>query len=307
MNLMIRFGRALQQTGGSRPCSRMLSFPTDQFANNINGPFPSRVSRVEPAVNIIHARFAGHNKWSKIKRDKASNDQKRSVAFNKFSYQITAAVVEGGETDNIRLNSLLDRAKEMRMPKDTIQKAIDNAKKPSSGERVLFEAKGPGRTSWMIEGYTTSVPSLRVSVRKTLSKNEGVLLDNGSISFQFEHKGIVVVKEYSDDLLELNEDIDVSDIVASVVDADFSNEDTEGGEVCHVICKLEDTMRLYRLYEEMESVKPLGQRIAYVPKTDYLVHDISDEEVASIQALEDALEENMEVMNIYHNASTHSE
>ena len=74
-------------------------------------------------------RFAGHNKWSKIKHRKATADIGKSKLVAKLTSEIRAAVREGGAdaNHNLQLASVVSRAREMDIPKATIQAAISNA------------------------------------------------------------------------------------------------------------------------------------------------------------------------------------
>src|SRR3989338_5673623 len=94
--------------------------------------------------------MSGHSKWATIRRQKESNDAKRGQQFTKLANAITVAVREGGgvtdHQSNFKLRLVIQKAKEINMPKDNIQRAVDRGRGAGSGislEEVLYEGYGP--------------------------------------------------------------------------------------------------------------------------------------------------------------------
>ena len=74
--------------------------------------------------------MSGHSKWSTIKRKKAIEDNKRGKDFTKLAKAITVAVKKGNNGDpelNSYLRIAVEKAKQLNLPKDKIQSAIDRA------------------------------------------------------------------------------------------------------------------------------------------------------------------------------------
>ena len=73
--------------------------------------------------------MAGHNKWSKVKRQKGVTDAKRAKVFAKLAREIGIAVRAGGpEADlNPRLRMILLKCRSANMPADNIERAIKRA------------------------------------------------------------------------------------------------------------------------------------------------------------------------------------
>src|ERR1044072_3072877 len=99
--------------------------------------------------------MSGHSKWATIKRAKAITDAKRGKAFTKVTKNITVAVRTGGGTDpefNFQLRMAIDKAKEVGMPKENIERAI----RRGSGEgkdavtEVTIEGYGPAGSALII-------------------------------------------------------------------------------------------------------------------------------------------------------------
>ena len=135
------------------------------------------------SLHVGSVQFAGHNKWSKIKRPKMSADLERSKQTAKLCSEITSAVRQGGENPdfNLRLSSALSRAKSAEMPKGTIENAINSGKLKLSGgvfaDCVIYEGRGPSGYSFIIEAITDNRNRTRPEIKNLLSKH-GYVSDN---------------------------------------------------------------------------------------------------------------------------------
>src|ERR1051325_8755799 len=91
--------------------------------------------------------MSGHSKWAGIKHKKAIVDAKRGQAFTRASREITIAAKEGGgDVDgNFRLRLAVQKAREVNMPADKIQAAIDRGTGAGKGdqlEELRYESGG---------------------------------------------------------------------------------------------------------------------------------------------------------------------
>ncbi|MDX1566709.1 MAG: YebC/PmpR family DNA-binding transcriptional regulator [Longimicrobiales bacterium] len=152
--------------------------------------------------------MAGHNKWSKIKRQKAKEDQKKGKIFGKLVREITMAAREGGGDPeyNPRLRLAIDKAKEAEMPQDNIDKAIKRGTGELEGvdyKDVVYEAYGPGGVAMVILTATDNPNRTVQDVRHALSKHGGNLGTDGSVAWQFERKGQIYVDRtrYTEDVV----------------------------------------------------------------------------------------------------------
>ncbi len=154
--------------------------------------------------------MAGHNKWSKIKRKKGVNDQKRGALFTKLIREITVAAREGGGSVefNARLRLAVDTAKSNSMPQENIERAIKKGTGELEGvnyEEVTYEGYGPGGVALFIECLTDNTNRSVADVRHALSKHDGSLGTDGSVAWQFDRKGQFVVdasKHTEDEVFE---------------------------------------------------------------------------------------------------------
>ncbi|MEX2467390.1 MAG: YebC/PmpR family DNA-binding transcriptional regulator [Gemmatimonadota bacterium] len=142
--------------------------------------------------------MAGHNKWSKIKRKKAVIDAKRGAHFTKLIREITVAAREGGGEPeyNARLRLAVDTAKAASMPADNIERAIKKGTGELEGvayEEVTYEGYGPGGVALFIECLTDNTNRSVADVRHALGKHDGSLGTDGSVAWQFDRKGQIVI------------------------------------------------------------------------------------------------------------------
>ncbi len=165
--------------------------------------------------------MSGHSKWAQIKRQKGVADAKKSKVFAKISRLISIAARSGKDPAmNPVLRDAIDKAKEVNMPSDNIQKAIKRgsgeSKEAGELEEVLYEVFGPGGCAILIEGITDNKNRTLAEVRHILSKHELQLAGVGSCLWAFEKtpsgfepKHILEIsKEDQEKLKQLFEEID---------------------------------------------------------------------------------------------------
>src|SRR5881397_338190 len=151
--------------------------------------------------------MAGHSKWAGIKHKKAIVDARRGKLFTKLARAITVAAKEGGgdPEGNPSLQLAIQKAKDASMPKDNIERAI--AKGTGAGadadaiETVIYEGYGPAGVAILVEALTDNRNRTGSEVRHIFSKSGGNLSEPGSVAWQFEKKGSIVVdsERYSED------------------------------------------------------------------------------------------------------------
>lgn len=156
--------------------------------------------------------MSGHSKWATIKRAKGAADLKRGLTFTKISNAITVAVkASGGITDpnsNFKLRLAVDSARAANMPKDNIERAIQKALGKDAGavEEVIYEGFAPEGISVIIEAATDNSLRTTSEIKSIFNKEGGNFGQPGSVAYQFEQKGIIIVDKKGksiDELLEL--------------------------------------------------------------------------------------------------------
>ena len=143
--------------------------------------------------------MSGHSKWSSIKHKKAATDAKRGQLFTKLARAISVAAREGGgdPDSNFTLAAAIEKAKGYSMPKDNIQRAIDRGTGAGGDadqiERVVYEGYGPGGAALLVDALTDNRNRTGAEVRNIFDKAGGNLGEPGSVAWQFEKKGVVLV------------------------------------------------------------------------------------------------------------------
>ncbi len=135
--------------------------------------------------------MSGHNKWSKIKNKKAVTDAKKSKIFSKIVRFITdEAKKSKGDTNAPGLRLAIEKAKEVNMPADNIERAIKKATTDAGAqmESVTYEAYGPGGSAMIIEGLTDNRNKAAQEIKHILSKNGFALAAPGSVTWAYERK-----------------------------------------------------------------------------------------------------------------------
>lgn len=159
--------------------------------------------------------MSGHSKWATTKRQKAVVDAKRGALFTKIGNQIAIAA-RGGTDPNMNpsLAMVLEKARHANMPKANIERAIARAADKSSAALVeeIYEAYGPGGIGIIIEVATDNKNRTMPEVRNALTKNGGRMADPGSVMFQFQRKGEIVITDKGDDAMMIALDAGAEDV-----------------------------------------------------------------------------------------------
>jgi len=149
--------------------------------------------------------MAGHSKWANIQHRKGRQDKKRGKLFTKLIREITiAARIGGGDIGaNPRLRLAVDKAKTQSMPKDNIDRAIKRGSGDLDGVEYLeirYEGYGPGGVAVMVDCMTDNKNRTVAEVRHAFSKFGGNLGAEGSVSYIFNHVGLLNYAAGSDEL-----------------------------------------------------------------------------------------------------------
>jgi YebC/PmpR family DNA-binding regulatory protein len=233
--------------------------------------------------------MAGHNKWSKIKRDKGANDAKRGAIFTRLGNQIAIAARSGADPDmNPALAMAIEKARQANMPKENIQRSIDRVADKSAAalEEITYEGYGPGGVGIIIETATDNRNRTLPEVKTSLVKNGGRIADAGSVLFQFTRKGVIRVAETGEDALMTMLDAGADDAV-------------EDGNETIVYTDQKDLMKV-RSQLLSEGLNVLDAELQYVPNMPVA---ITDQETADkVMRVLDVLDDLDDVVNVHTNA-----
>ena len=131
--------------------------------------------------------MSGHNKWSKIKRQKEKTDGQKSKIFSKFVRLITSEVKKAnGVATSPGVRAVIEKAKSENVPNDIIERAIKKSSEPSEAlESITYEAYGPGGCGLVIEALTSNRNKAAQEVKFILSKHGFSLAGIGSVTWAF--------------------------------------------------------------------------------------------------------------------------
>src|SRR6185312_11594505 len=141
------------------------------------------------------AQMAGHSQFKNIMHRMGKQDKERSKLFAKLSHELTVAAKSGlpDPAHNPRLRSAIIAAKAESMPKDNIKRAIQKAV-GGAGENydeIRYEGRGPGGVALIIETMTDNRNRTSADVGAAFSKYSGQMGETGSVSFMFDHVGVI--------------------------------------------------------------------------------------------------------------------
>ena len=236
--------------------------------------------------------MSGHSKWSTIKRKKGAIDSERSKVFQKLAKELYVAAKSGDPNpeNNPSLRMVIEKAKGENMPKANIESAINKAKNRGEGENyesIRYEGYGPHGIAIMIDCLTDNKNRTAGFVRSTLTKKGGNLGTDGSVSYLFERKGIIVLENvYDED--KIMEDVLNLDIL------DFSSDDDS-----YIIYT--DPTKFIEVKDELTNMgydKFLVSEVTFVPNNYIALDEEATEKVCN---LIDALNDLDDVQAVYHN------
>ncbi|PLX22081.1 YebC/PmpR family DNA-binding transcriptional regulator [Candidatus Parcubacteria bacterium] len=237
--------------------------------------------------------MSGHSKWSTIKRAKGAKDAKRSAVFTKLAKIITiAARDKGGDMDmNFSLRMAVDKAKAANMPKDNIEKAIKRGTGELEGgqiEELIYEGIGPINSQFVLKVLTDNKNRSAANIRHLFSKGGGSL---GSVMWNFEIKGVIMVLKESIPGEKLSEDMELELIDAGALD--ISHED-EGFTIYTEVADLAKV----KSYLEDKNITTESADIEYVAKDSL---DVPKEDEVKVENFIESLEDDEDVSDYYTN------
>ncbi|EOD00692.1 YebC/PmpR family DNA-binding transcriptional regulator [Caldisalinibacter kiritimatiensis] len=238
--------------------------------------------------------MAGHSKWANIKHRKGRQDAKRAKIFTKLARAITVAAKEGGADPeyNPALKTAIEKAKAANMPNDNIDRAVKRGAGETDGanyEEIMYEGYGPSGVAVMVQCLTDNKNRTAADVRHYFSKHGGNLGASGCVSFMFDRKGVLIIDKI--------DDIDEEELMMQAIEAgaeDFSTEE----EYFEITTAPED------FPEVRDNLKEAGYKfstaeVSFIPQTTTKL--TSEDDIKNMSKLIDALEDNDDVQEVYHN------
>ena len=236
--------------------------------------------------------MSGHSKWSTIKRKKGAADAKRGQLFTKLAREITVAARTGlpDPDANVRLRLAVQKARSENMPKDNIDRAIQRAVGSDNGEQfeeIFYEGYGPAGVAVMILAMTDNRNRTVGEIRAALTRSNGTLGENGSVSWMFDQMGVIVLNAGEHDPEEMA-------LVA--IDAGATDVSDEDG-IVEVYTEPQD---LHKVQEELAAAGYDIESAELTMKPKTLMSPETDDAVKAVRLLE-KLEDLDDVQTVYSN------
>ncbi|MBI2002973.1 MAG: YebC/PmpR family DNA-binding transcriptional regulator [Candidatus Wildermuthbacteria bacterium] len=241
--------------------------------------------------------MSGHSHWAGIKHKKGLADAKRSKVFSKLAQELIFASRGGSDpAANVRLRTIIEKAKSLNMPADNIERAIKKGSGELKGrvvEEMIMEAYGPGGIAIIIECITDNKNRTVGEVRQIISRHGGKCIEEGGVRWMFQRRGIFDVDTGPQQASRTKEEWELSAIEAGAVDILWTDENTL--EVQTEPESLEEIRKNLERQGALVSPPSLG----WVAKESVT---ISDRHRAEAEKLFEELDDNDAVQEIYSNA-----
>ncbi len=236
--------------------------------------------------------MAGHSKWANIKHKKGAQDAKRGKIFQKITKEMQIAIKEGGADPemNPKLRMVIEKAKAANMPNDNIARTLSKADKDTSNwQEITYEGYGPGGVAVLVNCLTDNINRTAASVKSDFNKGNGNLGTNGSVSYLFETKGMLVLD---------GEKYDADEVMMMALELDVIDVRDEDG----VIIIETDPSSFITVKEVLEANNITEFLTSEVSKVASSVIELDESTQDKLDRLVEKLEDNDDVQDVYTNA-----
>jgi len=228
--------------------------------------------------------------WKAKHKDLAANARGR--IFGKLSTDIMLAARSGADpASNARLRLVVEQARKVSMPKETLERAIKKGAgltgEAVNFEHVIYEGFAPHRVAVMVECLTDNVnrtaPEMRVLFRK------GQLGTAGSVAWDFDHLGMIEAEP-----AVAGADPDMAAIEAGA-------QDLEPGDEAGTMLFLTDPADLDLVSRALpaQGFKVLSAKLGYKAKNPVDPASLSPEQLEEVEAFLAAIDNNDDVQQVF--------
>ena len=228
--------------------------------------------------------------WKAKHKDLAANARGR--IFGKLSKDIMLAARSGADpASNARLRLVVEQARKVSMPKETLERAIKKGAgltgEAVNFEHVIYEGFAPHRVAVMVECLTDNVnrtaPEMRVLFRK------GQLGTAGSVAWDFDHLGMIEAEP-----AVAGADPDMAAIEAGA-------QDLEPGEEAGTTLFLTDPGDLDLVSRALpaQGFKVLSVKLGYKAKNPVDPASLSQAQLEEVEAFLAAIDDNDDVQQVF--------
>jgi YebC/PmpR family DNA-binding regulatory protein len=236
--------------------------------------------------------MSGHSHWATIKHKKGAIDAKRGKMFSKLSRAIIIAARHGGGDPemNLKLRYAIDKARQVSMPKDNIERAVKRGTGETEGvtfEELTYEGYGPGSIAVLVDVLTDNRNRTNGEVRKIFDRHGGKLASAGAVAYQFERKGL-----FSVDAAGVDEDT----LMGVVLDAGVDDMN-RSGSTFEITCdpahfnQVQDALKKNNINPQVAELAQIGKALV----------DADADTARKVMKLVEALDDHDDVQNVYTN------
>jgi YebC/PmpR family DNA-binding regulatory protein len=234
--------------------------------------------------------MSGHSHWATIKHKKGAIDAKRGKLWSKLSRAIIIAARNGGGDPNmnLKLRYAIDKAREVSMPKDNIDRAIKRGTGDVEGltfEEITYEGFGPGGIAVMVDVLTDNRNRTNGEVRKIFERHGGTMGSAGAVGYLFERKGLFNVAPAGKD----------EDTLMGIALEAGADDLKPAGENYEVFCEPGGFNKVKEALEKA-GVQIQSASVSQLPKA---AMDTDIEAAKKVLKLVEALDDHDDVQNVY--------
>ena len=221
----------------------------------------------------------------------------RGKLFGRLAKDIMVAARNGADpASNSKLRLVVEQARKVSMPKETLDRAI----KKGAGltgevvnyEHVIYEGFAPHQVAVMVECLTDNVkrtaPEMRVLFRK------GQLGTSGSVSWDFDHLGIIEAEPANKEA-----DAETAAIEAGAQDFEPGDADEDGKVTTTIFYSDATDLDLVSRALPTHGFTVLSAKLGYKAKNPVDPSTLSAEQLEEVEAFLSAIDGNDDVQNVY--------
>lgn len=234
--------------------------------------------------------MSGHSHYATIKRQKEAKDSAKGRIFSRHAKAIALAIKAGGSTDpelNSKLRFAIEQAKADNLPKANIERILQRSQEMGDLEEVVYEGYGPLGVGVVVDAVTNNRNRTSQEIKNIFERAGGRLAGPGSVSYNFELKGMFTVKK--------NDDVESQ--MLSLIDLGVED-----------VFEAEDGIEIYVAPEQFQETRNqllekgfeiISSELTKRPKNYLIVENEND--AKRIMSFLDALEEHDDVQGVYSN------
>ena len=224
-------------------------------------------------------------------KGKAQAADARGKLFGRLAKDLMMAARNGADPNaNSRLRMVLEQARKVSMPKDTVDRAIKKGAgltgEAVNFDRVMYEGFGPHRVPVMIECLTDNVNRTASDMRVIFRK--GQQGTSGSVSWDFDHVGMIEAEPTSADA-----DPEMAAIEAGAQDLEPGDEGTT------VFITDPADLDLVSRALPAQGFNVLSAKLGYKPKNPIDPASLAAEAMAEVEEFLATVDECDDVQNVF--------